>query len=282
MKKVLAIVLAAMMVCLMMPAMAEMTTEVVTGTWYLVEMSSGGQTFSPSLMGMEMVMILNEDGTAIMSQSMGETSEDVEGSWAIEEDGLTVTANDSPAVFQMVDDTLVAEDSGMTMVFSREAGEVATMPAAVAAESEDAFLGDWVFSKAEIMGMVMDANMLTAMLGAFSSEEADTSALDLSVLNMTIESGKIVMAGQEVPTAFEDGMLKLQIELPEGEDVSAALENVEGGEEAADLLGSMSGILGDLSGMEFSFVLCEDGSISLPISITEDYAFTFNFAHPAE
>ena len=74
MKKITALILALMMACLMLPALAE---EDVTGDWYLQSMSAGGMSINPADMGMSMKLTLNAGGTYAMVS--GEDAE--EGPW---------------------------------------------------------------------------------------------------------------------------------------------------------------------------------------------------------
>ena len=63
MKKLLSLVLALMMACMLIPAMAE--GQDVTGDWYLTDVSG----MNVANLGMSMIVTLNADGTAKVSMT---------------------------------------------------------------------------------------------------------------------------------------------------------------------------------------------------------------------
>ena len=69
MKKIVALLLALMMACSLIGVLAESAE--VTGEWYLSAIDDGtGERKNPAEYTMEMVMVLNEDGTAASVISM--------------------------------------------------------------------------------------------------------------------------------------------------------------------------------------------------------------------
>lgn len=166
----------------------------LTGEWYLVEATMGGISINPAMLGMDMFLVLNADGTASMGQTLGEESETAEGTWARTETGIEITAGETTTPFVLDGDQLKMEiDEENAMVFGREKPVAAALPAPVAAESEDAFLGTWTASQASMLGMTVPA-------------EAAGMAMTL-----TVEPGKAFMDTdgeiEEMATAFTDGAL---------------------------------------------------------------------------
>ena len=84
MKKLVSLIIALAMLCLMVPAMAEETLP--TGEWYLISVSAEGTQVDPAVFGMEMTLTLNEDGTCTMV-----SEETEEGTWTFEGNTLTIT-----------------------------------------------------------------------------------------------------------------------------------------------------------------------------------------------
>ena len=58
MKKLVSLILALCMACILIPA----TAEDVTGLWYMVEMITNGVSINPAEMGINWTMELSEDG----------------------------------------------------------------------------------------------------------------------------------------------------------------------------------------------------------------------------
>lgn len=217
MKKLVSLILALCMACILIPA----TAEDVTGLWYMVEMITNGVSINPAEMGINWTMELSEDGTAKnRMDAMGEVQE-TSGTWTLDGDTVTVTIEGTPAVCQLVDGKLTIDMDGQTAVFSQEAPEVSAKPSVVAAESEEAFFGDWEISAVEMMGVYMNKDM-------FSSAGMDGFSVKLN-----IESGKVTMsaktsadAKEEIQTydsRFEDGKLIFEIDMSEA---SAAAESI--------------------------------------------------------
>ena len=124
----------------------------LTGTWYLTEVISGEMSFNPSSIGLDMTITLNADGTAacdVVGQSTA-------GAWSADGSTVTVTIEDDPMVFTLVDGTLVAAaDETTTMVFGREPVEAVTIELGEARTDvalED-FNGVWTATVMDMLGM---------------------------------------------------------------------------------------------------------------------------------
>ncbi len=217
MKKLIALTLILCMACMLVPAMAD---ESIVGTWYLSEISAQGQSFSPATFGMSMSFDLKEDGTAEGVTSYGSESQAVTGTWKLEGETISITADNATQSGSFTGESFTLESPDGSMIFTRNAPEAA--PAAgnsVAADGEAAFYGTWTLSSVEIMGQSVPVEMFAAF------------GLDMKI-TATIEAGKTTLAmtyngeGQkkELPSTFRDGKLYLA---DEGSEIALAL--TEGG-----------------------------------------------------
>ena len=193
MKKLVSLVLAVMMVCMLIPAMAE---EDVTGDWYLTDV--GGM--NPADMGLTMVVTLNADGTATGKMEMAGETENQEGNWTIEGETVTVTLNDQPQEFTLADGTLQADmGGGMMGTFSREAAEASAVEFAEVnpnAQAED-FEGNWKATYMSAMGMNLPV------------ESAVTMGQMDEIPVLSVENGKVSLKGGGLDTMFGDSGLEL-------------------------------------------------------------------------
>lgn len=203
MKKLLAVALALAMLCAV--ALAE-TAEVV-GEWYLIEARFGDTVLPTAALGMEMTLTFNEDGTGAMLSPTEEGDRSAELAWKLVDEGIEMTvqtldeegnAKEETAVVTLEDGQLLMNEEGGSLVFSRDAAEAPALPAPVAAESEEAFLGVWNMSTVNMNGIPLPA-------ATFGMEGT-----------LTVEVGKAVMGdseeADEYATEFVDGILKLSRE----------------------------------------------------------------------
>lgn len=203
MKKLLAVALALALLCAV--ALAE-TAEVV-GEWYLIEARFGDTVLPTAALGMEMTLTFNEDGTGAMLSPTEEGDRSAELAWKLVDEGIEMTvqtldeegnAKEETAVVTLEDGQLLMNEEGGSLVFSRDAADAAALPAPVAAESEEAFLGVWNMSTVNMNGIPLPA-------ATFGMEGT-----------LTVEAGKAVMGddeeADEYATEFVDGILKLSRE----------------------------------------------------------------------
>ena len=219
MKKLLSVLL---VLAMLLGACALAETVDLTGEWYLTELAMGDTSVDPSALGMNITITLNGDGTAVLVSTYGDEEETQEGTWAQTEAGVEVVTGENPTALLLEDGKLklyMGEEGAM--IFGREKTEAPALPAAVAAESEDAFLGTWKITSVSMMGLVVPA------------EVAEIN------VTMTVEAGKVTLLSgeepQEIPTTFADGVL-------------TASEPDMG---------------------EIKLSLCEDGTVSLEVSMGE-------------
>lgn len=139
MKKLIAVILSLALFCLLIPAVAEEASP--AGTWYLKAASKDGadiQVVDPE----GIVVKVNEDGTfAIIVGGVTRN-----GTWTREDASVftMALAEDDKTEFTLDGEELVFELTGSIVRMSRTPGEKPEGPAAVAAESADAFEGTWV------------------------------------------------------------------------------------------------------------------------------------------
>ena len=225
MKKLFAVALALVML-LSVAAFAEAAN--YTGIWYLNEIDFGGTKLAPAAMGMDMTFELKDDGTVVATSPNEEGAmEETNGSWTLEGEALTVTIDDDPMVFSLVDGNLVADSGdGMAMTFGREKVEaevyVPAEPKADAAEAD--YAGSWVATQLDMDGMFINPALLgmdtTAVIegttitlnGAFlfDNEAFEAELKDGALVYAAANPDEVMVSAISVQ-ALEDGALKLVI-----------------------------------------------------------------------
>ncbi len=219
-KSIAAIILALCLMCFG-SAFALESADVI-GTWYLSEIGDESSSINPALIGMEMSMTINEDGTAELSTKSGENEYTDKATWAIDGDALTVTdATDTASTLTLENGVLIGTDAGTRMVFSKEKAEVsfeAYIPAAqkTGVTAED-FAGKWTVTIAGTSGTQLPINALGMQvtitvdgqnaiysynMNGAGSETALTAALENDVL--VLKSGDVAVLELKL---LEDGIL---------------------------------------------------------------------------
>ncbi len=241
MKKLISLALILCMACMLIPAMAE---ESAAGTWYITRMNTNGAEVNPADMGMAWTMVLNEDGTFTSVMEMMGQSQETAGTWVLEDGKVNITVDGNTQSFIFADGTITMDmgEEG-NAVFTREAPQPTAKAAVVAAESEDAFLGEWEIAGMDMMGMHLSKDMFSTM------------GLENFSISLTVTPGKATMASSdpttgtvqsmEYNTTFADGKLTIQLDM--GEAAAAA--------ESAGL--DLSSITDGITSIE----LLEDGNL---------------------
>lgn len=176
MKKIFASVLALAMI---FGAFASTLAEGASGVWY-------GDTRSIANAGTDIILVLNENGTAAIT--LGEQNRS--GSW-IEHDGLVGITFDS----ETVEFTLTEEDmlrgsvDGMDIAFIREDAQITLMEGAVPADYE----GSWTIAYAFDSSNIYTADMLIK------------SGMKEENLVITIDFGNLIAGGSVIQLEFMDG-----------------------------------------------------------------------------
>lgn len=226
MKKLVSLILVLLLICMVIPTMAE---EEITGDWYLKTMKSGDQEYDAASIGYVIVMTLNEDGSATMTMP---GQEPIAGTWALDGDKITVTADDAPVDGTVSEGAIVLEQDGMEMVFTREEVSAIALAEVKAAENAEEFYGDWTCVYLEMEGKVMDIAIVEMGIPHVSISEnglefydEDDGTLTL-VLKMNKLDAPVFAEGKLAVKAaadalnpnfavdaelLEDGMLKLTV-----------------------------------------------------------------------
>lgn len=147
MKKTVSLLLALMLAALMcFGAVAETVT--YAGAWALTSIASGEDVMDPAMLGFEMTIILNEDGTATMS-TMGMVEQ---GTWTTAEGGVALTdASGTTETLIYRDGALVIASEDVEMILTPTViTEDATAYAQILANLTLAdFNGTWVMEHVE-------------------------------------------------------------------------------------------------------------------------------------
>ena len=213
MKKLISLILILCMTCMLIPAMAE---DDILGDWYMIEMKMGDTAYNLADMGMSMMFAIKEDGTVTLTtEMMGEKTEQ-NGTWTLDGTTITITIDDQPQSGTFADGKIILEGDGQVGTLSKEAPVATEKAKAVAAESEDAFIGTWTLSAMDMMGA-----RVTAEQAGYTGTVTIEAGKFTSVLNMGEELGEQTSTGT---TKFEDGKLTVTIDVPaEQAELAAAL-----------------------------------------------------------
>ena len=224
MKKLISLILVVLLLCMALPAFAE---EDITGDWYLKTMKMGDQEYDAASIGYAVTMTLNADGTMTMAMP---GQEPIAGTWVMEGDKITVTADDSPAEGVVSDGMITLSQEDMEMIFTRDVVEAITLAEVKAAETAEEFYGDWTCVYVEMEGKVIEISVvgmgtpkvIISETGLEFYDEEDgamTIMLKINKLEAPVfEEGKLTAkaVADAMNTDFsmtaellEDGMLKL-------------------------------------------------------------------------
>lgn len=213
MKKMLSMLLVAVMMCtaLCCGAMAEAAD--VTGEWY------------GSLFGMAMTLTLNEDGTYGMDMGDDDPSE---GVWKLDGESLIMDEGEEGEVTFAYDGSSLYADmgDGLEFLFTREP-VAAFEPAAARTDATlEEYAGSWTCTLVSMMGMQMPPEMAEVEMALVIDGENVTLTLGLF--------GEPTTADLTAP--FADGAMTLTIpsEYEEGEDTVFTLQLLEDGTLSAE------------------------------------------------
>ena len=197
MKKLISLILVVLLLCMALPAFAE---EEVTGDWYLKTMKMDDQEYDAASIGYAITMTLNADGTVAMTMPGQEAAA---GTWVLEGDKITVTVNDSPAEGVVAEGTITLSEDGMEMIFTRDVVEAIALAEVKAAESADAFYGEWNCEYVEMEGMVMAISAVGMGVPSVSISETGMKFYDEDDGTLTI----ILKVNKLDAPVFEEGKL---------------------------------------------------------------------------
>ena len=144
MKKLITMILVLCMAAALVPAFAE---DDITGVWYLNHAVTQGISMRVISDEIQMTMTFREDGTATLFSALpGQEPQNAEATWTYADGVVTVTEKTEEAPVTEVkyeNGELSVEAGGATMFLTRETYTPYEMPAAVKAESVEAFYGTW-------------------------------------------------------------------------------------------------------------------------------------------
>ena len=145
--------------------------EEVAGVWYLQEMGDDSGSFSMADMGMEVTLILEEDYSCFMQFPGEEEAEKC--TYELSENGFVLHSGDEDVVFTLEEDgTLVTEEEGLAMIYTREKPEITDW---------EAVLGETVTEDQELKNFAGDwrATIASAVMGdTVQTSNVDPSSLD--------------------------------------------------------------------------------------------------------
>lgn len=200
MKKLLAVILSLALCCLLLPAVAEEAS--LAGTWHILSASAEGteiQVVDPEAIS----VTVNEDGTFELT-AMGTTQS---GNWTVEDSVITMAVDEENVTAFTIDGDELAFDMGNGTIarLTREAVEPAAFPAAVAAESADAFDGLWLPYGQMMYGLYapMSAEQAAAY-GRLQFEGGKVTVLYDDGNGGSIETGSYDAAFADGSLTFED------------------------------------------------------------------------------
>ena len=256
MKKIYALLLAAVMACLCVFAAAEETTETLAGEWFLTSMTADGMTVDPAVAGMAMTLALNEDGTVKITTVQGEDEDVAEGTWAPAENGIALTVDGETMEWPVENGVIKGAMGDIVLELSREKPEAEELPTAIAAESEEAFFGTWVPDKIYMAGVMMPVAQLGEMLGIDTQSRLAIEAGIATEYSGTGDDAVVV----PYTTSFTDGALTLSLRNP--------LYEEQGGEEFTNTV----------------YSLTEEGSLTCALTLgdTELRMYLIPFVPPEE
>lgn len=124
----------------------------VAGVWALTEAELKGVRTSAAQLGVDATLTLNADGSVIPGSSLIDAAEAASGYWTQNGNIVTITLDDMPKDFTFDGATLVNEENGDKMIFSRVNGEQPDLTDEFVGAEIDDFIGTWSAYKLEMFG----------------------------------------------------------------------------------------------------------------------------------
>ncbi len=193
MKKLVSLMLALCLACLMVSAVAE---DSLVGTWYAHTVESNGQKIDAAGLGMNVTLTLNEDKTFTMD-AMGTATN---GTWTQDGNSLALTAQESTINATYADGTVTIQEGEMAMHLTREPVEALKMADPKTDATAEEYEGTWTTAYASVGGMTINADASPDMLAT-----------------VVIKDGKMTITGEgtmgnlaggvEIPLNFENGAM---------------------------------------------------------------------------
>lgn len=205
----------------------------IAGTWYLNQAEAEGIALDPAMLGLDMTLILNADGSCVLSM-MGDSEQT---SWAVSGSQITIGSGAETITALLEGENLVIVQDEVKLIFGKEKTQTETyVPGAVRtdATAED-FKGTWSVWMCDMMGMQVPVASLG--MGMTIIIDGDTVTIienegdetDTEYGTVIYENGKaIVDANTDDEIALhmlEDGSLAI-IEEEDGMTVSLYFEKI--------------------------------------------------------
>ena len=186
MKKLVCVFLALCLAAMLVPALAE---DDFTGVWYLNRAKTQGIDMRVISDEIQMTIHIKEDGTSeIFSLLPGGEPQTESGSWVYEDGKITITnpVDGSVTRLEYAGGEISVEASGTLMILTREQYTPYVQPAAVKAETMDAFFGTWYPEISFQYGMI-------ACLGdAMAVEDRSKLLIAADTMTETSSSGAVI------------------------------------------------------------------------------------------
>lgn len=179
-----------------------------TGVWTLNALEVGGLTLDASVVGMEMTLALNADGSAVLQSPGAQAST---GSWSMLGSQLIIAAGAEALPATLDGDRLYirADENGTRMVFGRQRVNSAFQPAAARTDvTLSDFNGSWRADSMGILGM------------RYAADQPMTLEIDEGRVRLRLSGGSGEASDYEVQAALEGNVLRV----PAPQDVAGAQE----------------------------------------------------------
>lgn len=212
MKKLISMLLALAM-CLMGLALAEAMD--VTGDWYLNAIEAEGVQMDPALLGLDMSITLNADGTAALS-SFGNGAD--MGTWSISGSILAITDSvGDTMIAELIGNELVIDETetiGGSMILGREKqAPQGYVPAAVeSAPALQDFEGTWTASLIDMLGMQMAMDKIGMKLVLEIEGDKATVTSNESGADVSYEA-PLTLQGDTLNVAAVEDQMPLHLQL---------------------------------------------------------------------
>lgn len=211
MKKMISMMLV-LALCLLGFAVAEPMD--VTGDWYLNTIESEGVELDPAMLGFELTLTLNADGSAGM-ESFGEA--DTNYSWVMDGENVIVTDSyDESMIFVPDGANLVVhdEENGFEMIMGREkTAPQGYVPAAVeSAPAMQDFEGVWNAAIIDMMGMQLPMETIGMKLMVEIKDGSAEVTSNESGAEITYEA-PVTLEGDTLTVAAVDDQMPLPLQL---------------------------------------------------------------------
>ena len=135
------------------------------GTWVLMGLEMNGMTADPAALGIAGSMVLNEDGTCVLT--MMDASQN--GTWAVTETGLTTTdAEGTVDAYTVAEGKLRTEADGMTLIFGR-------------AQEKVEYVGMWELTGVKAAGLTLAPDQMGLQMTLYVYEDGTCEMVTLGV-----------------------------------------------------------------------------------------------------